>query len=197
MRGMRWLVVLALAGCATRTWYNYASEASVDERRAFLDGLRGASGKANLAAGDRCYVIRADTLQPEIRAFTSAVADAIVANGIESPAGDYVATDSAPVVAGSYVDRWLSVDGGQVVVKAIRTDRGTQYWVERNSHATHVVFAEVAGTPASDHAWRRLVDAAAARAAGTNYLFLGVWDAPSIEIDVRGIGGPLPQVDGG
>lgn len=186
MRPMRWLALLSISACATANWTNYDMDEGV--RPAFLRALRGAHGETRLVAGDRFYVIHADALQPEVRAFTSALADTIEETGAKSPPLNCLDQDAAPVVGYSYVDRALLVDRGEVIVRGIRTENGTYYWAEVGRRRGNAVFAEVAGTPAVDRTWQRLVDAASERAATIGSAFLGNWDIDGLGVNVRGTG---------
>lgn len=71
---MRWLLVLSLAACASPDWH--IDPATDETRPLLLKYLRGADGDANVIMEGRCYVVRAGALRPEIRACTSAAAEA-------------------------------------------------------------------------------------------------------------------------
>jgi hypothetical protein len=182
---MRCLLTLCLSACSTATWTNYDLDESV--RPGFLKALRNAQGEARLVAGDRCYVIHATALQAEIRKLTSTIADTIAERGSEGPQGDCMDEDAAPVVGYTYVDRALSVGHGEIIIRGIRTDHGSCYWVEAGRRRGKAVLAEVAGTPAIDDAWTHLVAAASERAGVIGPVFLGNWDIDeSVGVNVVG-----------
>jgi hypothetical protein len=185
---MRWLAFLVPAACAS--WQG-TEWRSVDRETlpALLAALRDSGGDAKLIAGDRFYEIRGKALEPEIRALTRALADAIEATGGALPhtSSPRSRTGLVPVESFACVDRALCV--GRVTVNGIRTDRAWCYRAEAAEGPDRHVFAEVVGTAAIEGAWSRLADAARAQAGATWSTFLLSPDLRTFGVDVRGYGG--------
>ena len=183
---MRWLlVVVVLAACSSTA----PDRDHESDKHVLVVSLRkGATGKAKLVAADRCYVIRADALRPEIGALTAALADAIAEGGGQGPPLDCVDEDAAEVVGYTYVDRALSVNRDELTIRGIRAARGTYYRIELLC-GRQVVVTDVPGTPPIEGAWQRLVDTAAKQAGTIGTAFLGPRQIDAcVGLNVRDIG---------
>jgi hypothetical protein len=168
---MRWLPAFLLAACSS-TWTSY--EMSEEARPVLVRALRAAEGNAIVVADDRAYRIRHDALRDELRAFRSAVADAVESRPFSFPAQSPPdAAADAAVVAMSCVSRSLEMGG--VEVESMRTDSGFHYRVTTLERPGRYVYATFRGTAEADEAWERLAGAARAEAP----TWRAIWFAPT------------------
>jgi hypothetical protein len=155
---MRWLLALSLAACATST------PDIEKERSDLLRELREAHGDANLVADGRHYMVKPGVLQPEIRAFTVALAETLESDRGGGRDSRWVTGDE-PVIAEPWLERGLRVN--DIVAERVGTDPDAcwRFWSERRSD--HFI-EEVRTTHALDAAFDGLAGAARAAAAFTD-----------------------------
>lgn len=196
VRYAAFILALCLAGCAT-------TEGPLDEmtdatRPLVLEKLRGAGGEARLIVGDKYYIVRAQALQPEIKALGSATADAVEARIPPREHEDDSLQESKPVIAMSRVDRAMLA--GDVAIEAVGSGASRNYRVTLRIGEERYLWLDVGRTDRIDRAFDTLVSTAAAEACtwygwnmdGGIRLFYG-------GVDVVGCGGAGPPSleDGG
>jgi hypothetical protein len=181
---MRWLLALSLAACSTTDTYDPDKE-----RADLLRELRAAHGDANLVADGRHYMVTPEALQPEIRAFTTALAEAIESERDSRWSASASVTGLEPVIAEPWLERGLRVNS--LTVLGFTTGGVTYYAIELVQGGEYVT-EEVPATHAVEAAWGKLAGAAREQAAFTDMF------GPMAELQtpgsraIRGTGGAGP-----
>lgn len=168
---MKWLILVLVPACSGLAVPSHLAD---ETPATVVDSLRAEpAGKVKLVAANRCYVIQAHVLRPEIHALITAIADAIARGGVGlGPDGECVDEDGADVVGYTYIDRALSLNGDAVTVRGVSAVGSTYYRVEVRRQ-DEVAMVDVLSTPSMEEAWVSLVGAAAERAGTVGIAFLG------------------------
>jgi len=177
------MLVPLLAACSSTS--DWSLEPMTDATRpALLRELRNPLGGASVVVGDRCYVVHEPAAQREIRAFASALADAVESQDPHEPEPPPPGNPSIVALPWTSEAITMTTMGAELV----RTDRGTVIYAWGLLEPNTWITAAVRGTEATTTTWAEL--AATVREHSTTWICGPTYMAMGRGYDLRGVGGP-------